>query len=38
MENIEKFHPLLSKCNDAIVVERSVQNIVKVYESQYKCI
>ena len=29
MENIEKFHPLLSKCNDAIVVERSVQDILK---------
>ena len=29
MENIEKFHPLLSKCNDAIVVERSVPDILK---------
>ena len=29
MENIEKFYPLLSKCNDAIVVERSVQDILK---------
>ena len=29
MENIEKFHPLLSKCNDAIVVERSVQEKLK---------
>ena len=29
MEDIEKFHPLLSKCNDAIVVERSVQNILE---------
>ena len=30
MENIQKFHPLLSKCNDAIVVEKSVQDILKV--------
>ena len=29
MENIEKFHPRSSKCNDAIVVERSVQDIIK---------
>ena len=29
MENIEKFYPLLSKYNDAIVVERSVQDILK---------
>ena len=29
MENIQKFHPLLSKCNDAIVGERSVQGILK---------
>ena len=30
MENIQKFHPLLSKYNDAIVVEKSVQDILKV--------
>ena len=30
MENIEKFHPLLSKCNDANIVGRSVQDILKV--------
>ena len=29
MEKIEKFHPLLSKCNDAIVADRSVQDILK---------
>ena len=29
MESIEKSHPLLPKCNDAIVVERSVQDILK---------
>ena len=29
MENIEKSHPLLPKCNDAIVFERSVQDILK---------
>ena len=29
MENIEKFHLLLSKCNDAVVVERSAQDILK---------
>ena len=31
MENIEKFHPLLSKCNDPIFVERSVQDILKAF-------
>ena len=29
MENTEKFYPLLSTCSDAIVVERSVQDILK---------
>ena len=29
MKNIENFHLLLSKCNDAIVVEINVQDILK---------
>ena len=29
MEHIANFHPLLSKCNNVIVVERSVQDILK---------
>ena len=29
MENIEKLDPLLSKRNDAIVLDRSVQDILK---------
>ena len=30
MENIKKYHPLLSKCNDATDVKGSVQDIVKI--------
>ena len=31
MENIKKYHPLLSKCNDAVAVKGSVQDIVKIF-------
>ena len=31
MGNIKKYHPLLSKCNDAVAVKGSVQDIVKIF-------
>ena len=29
MKNIEKFHPLLSRCNDTVIVLTSIQYILK---------